>query len=59
MCIRDRSILVSCGARLAPFDIAELRDVTAYEDVYKRQRKYSTTSTAREVRPYKPLTRRP
>ena len=24
-----KSILVSCGARLAPFDIAELREVTA------------------------------
>ena len=27
------SILVSCGARLAPFDIAELRDVTAYDEL--------------------------
>ncbi len=26
-----KSILVSCGARLAVFDIAEIREVTAYE----------------------------
>ena len=25
--------MVSCGARLAPFDIAELRDVTAYDEL--------------------------
>ena len=25
-----KSILVSCGARLAPFDIKELREITAY-----------------------------
>ena len=24
---------MSCGARLAPFDIAELRDVTAYDEL--------------------------
>ena len=28
-----KSILVSCGAHLAPFDIAELRDVTAYDEL--------------------------
>ena len=28
-----KSILVSCGARLAPFDIAELRKVTAYDEL--------------------------
>ena len=28
-----KSILVSCGARLAPFDIAELREVTAYDEM--------------------------
>ena len=28
-----KSILVSCGARLAPFDIAELREVTAYDEL--------------------------
>ncbi|WP_409968051.1 type IV secretory system conjugative DNA transfer family protein [Bengtsoniella intestinalis] len=28
-----KSILISCGARLAPFDIAELRDVTAYDEL--------------------------
>lgn len=28
-----KSILVSCGARLAVFDIAELRDVTAYDEL--------------------------
>ena len=38
MCIRDRgktakSILISCGARLAVFDIAELREVTAYDEL--------------------------
>ena len=26
-----KSILISCGARLAPFDIQEVRDVTAYD----------------------------
>ena len=25
--------MVSCGARLAPFDIAEVRDVTAYDEL--------------------------
>ena len=28
-----KSILVSCGARLAPFDIAELRDLTTYDEM--------------------------
>ena len=28
-----KSILVSCGARLAPFDIKELREVTAYDEL--------------------------
>ena len=28
-----KSILVSCGARLAVFDIAELREVTSYDDL--------------------------
>ena len=28
-----KSILVSCGARLSPFDIAELREVTAYDEL--------------------------
>ena len=28
-----KSILVSCGARLAPFDIAELREITAYDEL--------------------------
>lgn len=28
-----KSILISCGARLAVFDIAELREVTAYDDL--------------------------
>ena len=28
-----KSILVSCGARLAPFDIQEVRDVTAYDEL--------------------------
>ena len=47
-----KSILISCGARLAPFDIAELRELMSYDemeldtigavsythlDVYKRQ----------------------
>ena len=27
------SILVSCGARLAPFDIKELREITAYDEL--------------------------
>lgn len=28
-----KSILVSCGARLAPFDISELRELTAYDEL--------------------------
>ena len=28
-----KSILVSCGARLAPFDIRELRELTAYDEM--------------------------
>jgi len=28
-----RSILISCGARLAPFDIAELREVMSYDEM--------------------------
>ena len=28
-----KSILVSCGARLAPFDIAELRELTSYDEM--------------------------
>ena len=28
-----KSILISCGARLAPFDIEELREVTAYDEL--------------------------
>ncbi|MGN0679565.1 MAG: VirD4-like conjugal transfer protein, CD1115 family [Oscillospiraceae bacterium] len=28
-----KSILISCGARLAPFDIAELRDLMAYDEL--------------------------
>ena len=27
-----KSILISCGARLAPFDIQELREITAYDE---------------------------
>lgn len=28
-----KSILISCGARLAPFDIKELREITAYDEL--------------------------
>lgn len=28
-----KSILISCGARLAPFDIAELREITDYDEL--------------------------
>ena len=28
-----KSILISCGARLAPFDIRELRDLTSYDEL--------------------------
>ena len=28
-----KSILISCGARLAPFDIAELREITKYDEL--------------------------
>ncbi len=28
-----KSILVSCGARLAPFDISEVREITAYDEL--------------------------
>ena len=30
---RSKSILISCGARLAVFDIAELREVTSYDEL--------------------------
>lgn len=29
----SKSILISCGARLAPFDIEELREITAYDEL--------------------------
>ena len=29
----SKSILVSCGARLAPFDIEEVREITAYDEL--------------------------
>lgn len=29
----SKSILISCGARLAPFDIQELREITAYDEL--------------------------
>ena len=29
-----KSILISCGVRLAPFDIKELRDLTEYDDMF-------------------------
>ena len=32
-----KSILISCGARLAPFDIAELRDLMAYDEMELEQ----------------------
>ena len=28
-----KSILISCGARLAPFDIAELREIMSYDEL--------------------------
>ena len=28
-----RSILISCGARMAPFDIQEVRDATMYDEL--------------------------
>ncbi|MFT8888163.1 MAG: type IV secretory system conjugative DNA transfer family protein [Ethanoligenens sp.] len=28
-----KSILISCGARLAPFDIKEIRDITSYDEM--------------------------
>ena len=28
-----KSILISCGARLAPFDIAEVREITMYDEL--------------------------
>ena len=28
-----KSILISCGARLAPFDIAELRELMSYDEM--------------------------
>ncbi len=30
---KAKSILISCGARLAPFDIQEVRDITAYDEL--------------------------
>ena len=29
----SKSILISCGARLAPFDISELREVMSYDEM--------------------------
>ena len=29
----SKSILISCGARLAPFDVAELRELTSYDEM--------------------------
>ena len=29
----EKSILISCGARLAPFDIEELREITSYDEL--------------------------
>ena len=29
----SKSILISCGARLAPFDIAELREIMSYDEL--------------------------
>ncbi len=29
----SKSILVSCGARLAPFDISEIREITSYDEL--------------------------
>ena len=29
----SKSILISCGARLAPFDIEEVRNVTMYDEL--------------------------
>ena len=31
--LSDSDILISCGARLAPFDIQEVRDITAYDEL--------------------------
>ena len=30
---RDQSILISCGSRLAPFDIPQLREIMAYDEL--------------------------
>ena len=32
-----KSILISCGARLAPFDIAELREIMSYDEMERRK----------------------
>ena len=39
-----KSILISCGARLAVFDIAELREVTAYDELELDTRSEEHTS---------------
>ena len=36
-----KSILISCGARLAPFDIAELRELMRYDEMELDPRKAS------------------
>ena len=33
LCKTAKSILISCGARLAPFDIQELREITSYDEL--------------------------
>ena len=32
-CLTAKSILISCGARLAPFDIQELREIMSYDEM--------------------------
>ncbi len=40
-----KSILVSCGARLAPFDIEEVRDITMYDELSLDTVGYNTSDT--------------
>ena len=44
-----KSILISCGARLAVFDIAELREVTAYDDLELDTRKNCTNGPVKHT----------
>ena len=38
-----KSILISCGARLAPFDIKELRDLMEYDELDRKSTRLNSS----------------